>query len=139
MQLLQGFLLARADVGDADQLLLRDTAGVEGAHRQLRARLADGLRGDDADRDARLDQLGVRQVQAVALRADAHAQFAGERAADADPREGLLAVRVPRIVNRLRDLLRDQFALGDDDFAVLAHARRDRRCRPARTGRRCAG
>ena len=27
-----------------------DTTGVERAHRQLRARLADGLRGDDADR-----------------------------------------------------------------------------------------
>jgi hypothetical protein len=30
----------------------RDAAGVEGPHRQLRARLADRLGGDDADRQA---------------------------------------------------------------------------------------
>ena len=34
-----------------------DAAEVEGAHRQLRARLADRLRGDDADRLAHLDEL----------------------------------------------------------------------------------
>ena len=34
----------------------RHTAGVERAHRQLRARLADRLRGDDADSLALLDQ-----------------------------------------------------------------------------------
>ena len=34
-----------------------DTAGVERTHRQLRARLADRLRGDDADRVADLSQV----------------------------------------------------------------------------------
>ena len=36
------------------------TTDVEGTHGELRARLADGLRGDDADRFAELDQCGRR-------------------------------------------------------------------------------
>ena len=43
-----------------------DTAGVERAHRQLRARLADRLRGDDADRVADLRHLARRGEDAVA-------------------------------------------------------------------------
>ena len=53
-----------------ERRLLRDprrrAADVERAHRQLRAGLADRLRGDDADRQAQLDQLAGRQVAAVA-------------------------------------------------------------------------
>ena len=48
-----------------------DAAGVERPHRQLRARLADRLRGDDADRLADADQLAGGQVAAVAGAADA--------------------------------------------------------------------
>ena len=55
--------------------------GVEGAQRQLRARLADGLGGDDADRLAQLDHAAACQVFAVAHAADAEARFAGERRA----------------------------------------------------------
>ena len=51
----------------------RRAADVERAHRQLRARLADGLRGDDADRQTHLDQLAGREVAAVALGAHAAA------------------------------------------------------------------
>ena len=40
---------------------LGDATGVEGAHRELRAGLANGLRGDDADGLAELDQLVRRQ------------------------------------------------------------------------------
>jgi hypothetical protein len=43
------------------------TTDVEGAHRQLRARLADRLRGDHADRLADVDQAAAAQVAAVAL------------------------------------------------------------------------
>ena len=50
-----------------------DAAGVEGTHGQLRARLADGLRGDDADGLAGVDRLAGGQVDAVALGADAAA------------------------------------------------------------------
>ena len=53
----------RQTVGD---VLTRDTAGVERAHGQLRAGLADGLRGDDADGLADVDQLAAGQRTAVA-------------------------------------------------------------------------
>ena len=86
----QGDLLALVvdDEVDADVLdlavalgldvLLLDAAGgdaadVEGAHRELGARLADRLRGDDPDRHARLDELAGGQVHAVAAPADAQA------------------------------------------------------------------
>jgi hypothetical protein len=51
----------------------RGAADMERPHRQLRARLADGLRGDDADRLAELDHLAGGKVAAVALGADAAA------------------------------------------------------------------
>ena len=56
-----------------------DAAGVERSHRQLRARLADGLGGDDADRLADADQRARGQVAAVAQPADAVARLARER------------------------------------------------------------
>ena len=56
-----------------------DAAGVERPHGQLRARLADGLGGDDADRLAETDHVAGRQVAAVARPADAVASLAGQR------------------------------------------------------------
>ena len=47
---------------------LTDAADVERPHRQLRAGLADRLRGDDADRLADVDHVPARQVAAVAQR-----------------------------------------------------------------------
>ena len=61
---------------------LRRAADVERAHRQLRAGLADRLRGDDADRLAVIDRRTAGQIAAVALAADAVDQFAGQRRAD---------------------------------------------------------
>ena len=84
VKLLQRLLLLLLHLGDAGQVLARDTARVEGSHRELRARLADRLRGDDADRVADLDQPAGRQVAAVAVRADPLPQLAVERRADAD-------------------------------------------------------
>ena len=52
----------------------RRTTDVEGAHRQLRARLADRLRRDHADRFADVDQAAAAEVAAVALGADAEAR-----------------------------------------------------------------
>jgi hypothetical protein len=46
-------------------------ADVEGAHRELRAGLADRLRRDDADGLADVDHVPAREVAAVAQRADA--------------------------------------------------------------------
>ena len=54
-------------------------AGVEGPHRQLRARLADGLGGDDAHRLADLDEMPRGQVAAVAGTAHAVPRQAGKR------------------------------------------------------------
>jgi hypothetical protein len=47
------------------------TADVEGTHGELRARLADGLRGDDADRLADVHRRAAGKVTAVAMAADA--------------------------------------------------------------------
>ena len=57
---------------------LRRTADVEGAHGQLRARLADRLGGDDAHRLADVDGRAARQVAAVAAAADADLAVAGQ-------------------------------------------------------------
>ena len=75
---LEQLLDARQTAGDVDT---RDTARVEGTHRELRARLADRLRRDDADRIADLHQRARAQVPAVALLADAVARLAGQRRA----------------------------------------------------------
>src|SRR5260370_318305 len=59
-------------------------ADVEGPHRQLRARLADRLRGDHADRLADVDQRSAAEVAAVALGADAPAGVAAKRGTHLD-------------------------------------------------------
>src|SRR5699024_10517051 len=72
---LEQLLHARQPGGD---VLAGDTALVEGAHRQLRTRLTDGLRRDDADGLAHVDQLAGGQRPAVADRADAVLRLAAE-------------------------------------------------------------
>ena len=91
--------LGVADRGDAEELdetvdlgvlrgLLARSGGraadVERTHGELRAGLADGLRRDDADRFAALDQPAGGQVAAVAELADAALRFAGQHGADLD-------------------------------------------------------
>ena len=82
-----------------DDVFGRDAAGVEGAQRELRARFADRLRGDDADRLADVDLVAGREIAAVAHRADAVLRLAREHRADlhrrdagGDDRLGLLFV-----------------------------------------------
>src|SRR5262249_58060042 len=68
-----------------DERLLVDLSGaadVEGAHGQLRAGLADRLRGDDADRLAVVDRRAAGEIAPVALAADAVDELAGQRRAD---------------------------------------------------------
>ena len=60
------------------------SADVERAHGELRAGLADGLRGDDADRFAEFDHAAGGQVAAVAAGANSAAGFAGEHGANLD-------------------------------------------------------
>ena len=63
-----------------------DTAGVEGAHGQLGAGLADRLGGDDADRVAELDHRAGGERAAVAGLADAGLELALEHRAHRDRR-----------------------------------------------------
>ena len=101
----------RLDFGFFDRFRAQ-TADVEGTHRQLRARFADGLRGDDTHRRADFHQPARRHVHAVALRAAAQLGFAQQRRAHAD-----LAVAAQEIFDLLPDLRRDQLAFHDDLFA----------------------
>src|SRR5919206_177171 len=57
---------------------------AEGAHRELCARLADRLGGDDAHRLADIHRRAAREVTAIAVAADAGARVAGEDGADID-------------------------------------------------------
>ena len=84
---------------------------MERAHRQLRAGLADRLRGDDADRRSELDQLAGRQVAAVALRAHAAARRARQHRAH-------LHLLDARILNRGREIFVDLLVRLDDGVAA---------------------
>src|SRR5208283_3960476 len=59
-------------------------ADVEGAHRELGARLADGLGGDDSDRFAEVDQMAAAEIASVAFHAHALARLAGQHRANLD-------------------------------------------------------
>ena len=67
-----------------------DAAGVNGTHRELGARLADGLGGDDADGRTDVDRTTRGEVPAVALLADAVLGLAGEQSAELDLLEAVL-------------------------------------------------
>src|SRR5262245_24321711 len=69
-----------------DDRLLRDLRGaadMERAHGELRARLADRLRGDDAHRLAHIDRGAAGEIAPVALGAHAPGGLTGEHGADA--------------------------------------------------------
>ena len=85
---------------------------MEGAHGQLRAGLADGLRGHDADRLADVDQLAGRHRTAVAHRAHAGARRAGQHGAHLDLGDARGEQRLDRRVAEIVTAL-------DDDVALL--------------------
>src|SRR5690242_5076520 len=100
------------DAGQAvGDVLTRDTTGVEGAHRQLRARLADGLGGDDADRLTDVDGLAGGQRAAVAGRAGADLAVAGQDAADLDRLDAGLDQRADVDVAQVGTGLEDRLAV----------------------------
>src|SRR5690606_958899 len=76
---LEQLLHPRQALGD---VLGGHAAGVEGAHGELRARLADGLGRDDADGLTHLHQAPGGQVAPVAAGADAQPRPAGQHRAD---------------------------------------------------------
>ncbi len=59
-----------------DRRARRRAADVERAHRQLGARFADRLRGNDTDRLAGIDQRAAAQIASITLGAQAVARFA---------------------------------------------------------------
>ena len=63
----------------------RRAADVEGAHGELRAGLADGLRGDDAGGFAQLHHASGSEITPVAHDADPAFGFAGKHGADLHP------------------------------------------------------
>src|SRR5205085_11671354 len=86
-----------------------DAAGVEGPHRELRPRLSDRLRGDDADRVPDLARVAGGEEGAVAGLADAELAAALEHRADADRR---LRRIVPEVLDDLeQERVRDERAL----------------------------
>ena len=105
---LEQLLHAGQTAGD----VLTDTALVEGAHGQLRAGLADGLRGHDADRLADVDQLAGRHRTAVAHRTHAGAGRAGQHRANLDLGDARRQQRIDRRVTEIVTPL-------DDDVALL--------------------
>ena len=88
------------------------TTDVEGTHGELRSRLADGLRRDDARRLAQFDQAAGGQVAAVAHHADAALRFAGQHGADLHPLDA-------GSLNRTRQLFGDFLVDVDDHVAVV--------------------
>src|SRR5271163_3345218 len=62
----------------------RGSADVERTHRELRARLADGLRGDDADCFAEFHHAPRGEVASVAESANSATRFASEHGANAN-------------------------------------------------------
>jgi hypothetical protein len=81
-----------------------DAAGVERPHRQLRARLADRLRGDDADRLADLDHLPVARLRPHIGTRRERTRRRRERTSTSTP------IRVDRCA-----MSRDHLVAGDDE------------------------
>src|SRR2546423_8233449 len=86
------------------------TADVERTHRELRARLADRLGGDDADRFADLDELAAGEIASVAAAADAATRFASQSRTDLDLLDA-------GFLNGIREIVRDLVVLADELFA----------------------
>ena len=91
-----------------------DPTDVERTHRELRAGLADGLGGDDADRFADLGHAIGGEVHAVALRTATTAAFAGENRTD-------LELLVTDVVEAEGNGLVDHLSRADDDFFAVDH------------------
>src|SRR5207342_1369824 len=90
---------------------LHRTADMEGAHGQLRARFANRLRGDYADRLADINRRTACKIAAIATGTDAVARLASQHRTD-DHRVDA------GLVDALDLLFVDQFASRNDNRAV---------------------
>ena len=87
-------------------------ADVEGTHGELRSRLADGLRRDNASGLAQLDQTASRQVTAVAHHANAALRLAGQHRTNLHPLD-------TGSLNCVRQVFRHLLVDVDDDVAFV--------------------
>src|SRR4051812_23878083 len=103
-----------------------DAAGVERPHGQLRARLADRLGGDDADRVADHGRLAGGQRAAVALLAHAGGGLALEHGAHRDPEARAVGAGRGLVGrdDRHERLAGDLLALRDEDLLAGRDVRR---------------
>jgi hypothetical protein len=121
----QALRLARLEQLDDTRQAVRDvragdTAGVEGPHRQLRARLADRLRRDDSDRVADLGDLAGRHRPPVTGLADAGDGLALEHRADRHQRVVAALVFLAVALDDVGELRAiDLVALLDEHAAAL--------------------
>ena len=126
---LQVDVAQHAGVADRERGLLGAPAGgaadVEGTHGQLRPRLADGLRGDDADRLADVHHAATSQVAPVAARTQPALRRTRQRRADLDTLDaGFLDVCDAIFVDFLVGL--DQHLVGERVADVVhRHAAQD--------------
>src|SRR5215211_3137391 len=95
---------------------LRRAADVERTHRELRARLADRLGGDDAHRLAHVDRRAAGEIAPIALAAHAGRGLAGEHRTDAHLLD-------PRLIDRLDLRLAQEGVLLHHDLVAggIAH------------------
>src|SRR6266540_3093724 len=119
---LEQLLDARQTVGD---VLAGDTTGVEGPHGELRARLADRLGGDDADRLADVDQPVGGQAAAVAELADPDQRLAGQHRTAQDLLDPVLDQHVHNVLVELGPALEEDLA-GLGVLDVLGERPRER-------------
>ena len=88
---------------------LRRAADVEGAHGQLRARLTDGLRGDNANRFTDIHRRTAGEVAAIAQAAHTLTRITGQHGAD-------FHLLHARFFDALRLHLINQLMTRDDDL-----------------------
>ena len=111
-------LVARLERALLDLAARRRAADVERAHRELRARLADRLAGDDADRLADVHLVAAREIAPVALGAHAALRLAGEHRADDDLLDARLLDDVDEVLVEL-GVRRDEHLAGERVDDVL--------------------
>src|SRR6185437_6451984 len=94
---------------------------VEGPHGQLRAGLADRLRGDHADRFADVDEVSAREIAAIAQRAYAEVGFAGNRRTHLDALHATLVQLFDQRFIEQRVALHDRLVVVARRVHVLDH------------------
>src|SRR3546814_1887067 len=90
-----------------------DLTDVESTHRKLRARLTDGLGGNDTHGFAAVDQVAPAQIAAIAMRAQTMTRFAGQRRTYLDlvDADAIDELRSEEHTSELQSLMRISYAV----------------------------